>query len=603
MSATPASSIARPRTPSSAEKSPPRTAVRAIVVLALLIGGGYGLSRIPAVRSAASSLLPVGAGSTFATYEVNPVTLSVVLNEDGELKPAQSTEVKCEVEGSSTILYIIPESTPVKKGDLLVELASDELVNRLETEEIELKKMSTGVEAARQDLDIRLNQNTSDIKKAELDLELAELEYEKYLNGDFEKSLKGVNLDIEQTEMDITRRQEDLDKNKRLQERGFVTDSKIEQLEFELRKSELMLDRHQLTKEILLKYDKRKMERQLESAVERAREELERTKQRADSLEKQALANLEQNEALFKTRERRFERMKLMLDRSKIYAPTAGIVKYAAGDSGGWRDEDRIATGVRVREGQVLIQLPDTSEMLVTTRVHEADRHKLSEGLPALVRVPAVPGRAFRGHIRKIDQFADSAHRWFNPDLKEHSTEIVLEETVPELSPGDTAQIEILVETVQSCLAVPVQCVFSRGPKSFVFRDGRAGAEPVEVKIGRASTNLIEIESGLQSGDRVLMHANEKLLAMLPAGDAVQNAVDADAQIADKAGADQGPAAGGGTGQRGGPRRAGGPGARPGAGRPSVAAATESAADATKAEEPAAAPAEDAGEKKEPAGT
>jgi multidrug efflux pump subunit AcrA (membrane-fusion protein) len=195
-------------------------------------------------------------------------------------------------------------------------------------------------------------------------------------------------------------------------------------------------------------------------------------------------------------------------------------VKYA-GDEGGmrWGNDQRIAAGQKVFEGQVLLQLPDTSKMVVSTRIHEADRHKIREGLTCLVRVPAVPDQVFTGKLGKIAQFADSAHRWFNPELKEHTADILLDDTTAPVSPGDTAQIEIQIETVEDVLAAPVQCVHSRGSKNYVFvRDGRNSALR-EVSIGRASTTFVEILSGLSAGDEVFMHATEEMLTRLPSTD------------------------------------------------------------------------------------
>ncbi|RMF73269.1 MAG: efflux RND transporter periplasmic adaptor subunit, partial [Planctomycetota bacterium] len=110
-------------------------------------------------------------------------------------------------------------------------------------------------------------------------------------------------------------------------------------------------------------------------------------------------------------------------------------------------------------------------------------------------------------------------NRWLNPELKEHTTEILLDETDAPVSPGDSAEVEILIDHLTDVLAVPVQCVYSRGPKNFVFRrDGRT-AEPVEVELGASNESFVEIASGLKPGDEVLMSADERLLAKLPAVD------------------------------------------------------------------------------------
>jgi HlyD family secretion protein len=155
--------------------------------------------------------------------------------------------------------------------------------------------------------------------------------------------------------------------------------------------------------------------------------------------------------------------------------------------------------------------------MLVKTRVHEADRHKVKVGQLCYVSVPAVPGKVFTGKVAKIARYADSAHRWLNPELKEHTTEILLDDVHEAISPGDTAEVKIIIGEKQNVLQVPVQSVYSRGPRSFAFVKSGRSIKPVEIKIGESSTTMVEVVEGLSSGDQVALHVGEELLAALPA--------------------------------------------------------------------------------------
>ncbi|MBU0640842.1 MAG: efflux RND transporter periplasmic adaptor subunit [Planctomycetes bacterium] len=453
-------------------------------------------------------------GGTF--YVVEPANLHITLTEDGELKPRHSIELKCEVEGQSTIRTVVDESTRVKKGALLVELASDAIQERLEQEEMQQRKLLAALTAAAEERDITQKENESNVEKAKIDLQVAELELEKYIKGDYEAAKQNIEINIEQTERDIERKQEDLDKNIPLNEKGFVPATKIKDLRFELERARMTLKQHQLSMLILENYDKPKALKQKESAVERAREELDRVQQRAASRAVQTEAKVEEQGELLKMCEKRLRRLREQLAKCRILAPVDGIVQYPS-DGWSWRSDNQIAPGERVYEGQTLIVLPDTSQMIVTTRIHEADRHKVSEGMDCVVNVPAVPGQSFTGKISRIAKFADSAHRWLNPELKEHTAEILLDETDAPLSPGDSAEVKVLIEDVQNVLAVPVQCVFTRGSRSFVFAQRGGDIEAVEVELGRSSTTMVEAVKNLSLNDNVLMHVGEELLAKLPA--------------------------------------------------------------------------------------
>lgn len=487
----------------------------------IMLGGGMlGLLGIGLLGASISGVWNrmFGTGVSDAeVYEVKPVELEVTLEETGELKARENVEIKSEVEGESVIRTIVAESTKVKKGDLVVELASDALVERMESEDIELRKITADFEAARQDLEITRNENLSKKRKCEIDLEVAELELKQYLEGDYLKLLQSAEIDIEQTKQEIERKEEEIRKNEPLREKGFVTALKLKELNFELYKLRKTLEKNELTKRILLEYDRPKAEKQKRSAVDQAREELEREAKRATSREVQAAANVEERQAQLRVRETRRERLQRAVEKCKIYAPSDGVVQYPSNDGWGMRSgSSGLTAGEKVFEGQTLLILPDVSQMLVSARIHEADRHKVREAMTCLIKVPAVPNRSFHGKIVKIAQFADSAHRWLNPELKEHTTEILLDETDAPVSPGDTANITILVDKAPEVLTVPVQSVYSRGPHNYVFVDRDGRFMPVEIQIGRSSVQMVEVTEGVKAGDRVLQRADESLLAQLP---------------------------------------------------------------------------------------
>lgn len=479
-----------------------------------LIAGGAGLVALVVAGSWLSRLWRGGVPAA-AVHVVEPATLSIELSEDGELKPLVQNEIKNEIEGQSTVLFIVAESTRVKKGDLLVELASNELIERLETEKIEFRRVESEVQTATAELEITKNQNLSDIRKGELDLEIALLELNKYTNGDYIKELNTLEIEVNRSYQEIERKTEDLTKNRKLKEKDFVSGAKIRDLEFDLQNARRTLEKNELALKILHEYDQPKNQKQKTSEVQRATDELDRIKKRAASKEEQAAARLQNAQSTLAVRQTRLARVEEQLQKTKIYAPCDGAVQYSQ-SRWGW-DEERVASGKKVHEGQTLMVLPDTSRMLVSTRIHESDRHQIREGMNCVVRVAAVPGRTFTGKLTKIARFADSTNRWINPDLKEHAAEVTLDPTDAQLAPGDTAEVKILVEQVPNALAAPVQCVHARGPKHYVFRAAGGDYQPVEVTLGRATTTMVEIAGGLKPGDRLLMKSDERFEAMLPA--------------------------------------------------------------------------------------
>ena len=63
---------------------------------------------------------------------------------------------------------------------------------------------------------------------------------------------------------------------------------------------------------------------------------------------------------------------------------------------------------------------------------------------------------------------------------------------------------------------VPVQAVFGKGGKYFVFVDASGEAAPLEVKIGLSSTDFVEVKEGLAEGQNVRLAVTDEMKVKLP---------------------------------------------------------------------------------------
>jgi len=451
-------------------------------------------------------------------FTVAPRTFTVALKEKGELKAAKSTDVKCEVEGKSTIITLIDEGTSVKEGDLLVELASDEIENRIRQEELKESNAITTFEAAKAELEIQLDQNASNIRKADLQIELKTLELEKYEKGDWEQKLKDAEIAIQQATISLTRREQDFKASTELYAKNYTTQTEYAEADFNFKKAQWELDKANKALEVLQMYTHVAESRQKKSDLEEAIKECARVKKTADAEEVKKVRTLEGKKKELELIQDQLAKFRIQKEKCKIYAPTQGFVVYYS-EGGRWGMSDsQIKKGAQVYEQQVLMQLPDTSTMTAAVRVHEAKTDKLRLGQMATVTVEGIPGKRFSGSVTKIAALADSQSSWLNPDLKEYQTEITLDPTEETLKPGVTAQVEIMVETVDGKLAVPVQAIYTKGGQRYVFRDSASPKSYVPVQLGAIGTEWAEIASGLSAGDRIRLAFSDEDKRAIPDG-------------------------------------------------------------------------------------
>lgn len=485
----------------------PTRLVTTLAVLALVGTGAFAL------------LNKVGrgtAGPSIQLFDVVRRSFPVILQEKGELKAARTADARCELEGKSTIIFLVPEGSPAKKGDLLVELASDEIDEKIREAEIKVATTKAAYEAAQKELQITRDKGASDVRKGELAVWVAENTLEKYKNGDAVQLLKTDELALAKAEYVLLQAKEKLADSEELYKKGFITLLELKSDRFSEYQAGQEKTKADLALTVTKTYTIPIATQEKESEVREAKKELERTKSSAQAAEDKGSADVDAKQRDFRLNEDKLKKLVEQKVKAKVYAPADGLVVYFRED---WDEEPRIKVGAQVVERQRLIELPDTSSMKVALRVHEAKVERLRTGLPATVEIEGFTGRRFSGQISSIAVLAEAQH-WSRRDLKEYETDVLLNGTFTDLKPGVTARAEILLTELKNVLAVPVQAVFGKGGKYYVFVDKDGVAAPVEVKTGLSSTEFVEIKSGLNEHDRVRLAVTDELKLKLPDNEA-----------------------------------------------------------------------------------
>jgi Cu(I)/Ag(I) efflux system membrane fusion protein len=179
---------------------------------------------------------------------------------------------------------------------------------------------------------------------------------------------------------------------------------------------------------------------------------------------------------------------------SEIIAPMTGTVV-----------AQNVYEGQYVATGEKLFEIADFSTMWFMFRAYEMDMPWIEPGQKVSITMPALPGRSFEGKVSFIDPNFDEATR---------STKVRVELPNPlvngrrELLHKLYADGEVEVIT-PAALTVPRSAVIETGAEAVVYVDHDGGAyERMPVKLGRRGDSLVEVLSGIASGDRVVTNGN-----------------------------------------------------------------------------------------------
>src|SRR5262249_24713421 len=147
------------------------------------------------------------------------------------------------------------------------------------------------------------------------------------------------------------------------------------------------------------------------------------------------------------------------------------------------------------RQGQKLIYLPDLNDMEVIALLNETVVNKVRVGMTASVQVEGLPNRSMRGKVTKIAQLALPDWR---SDVQYFEGTVKLEDPIPGLRPGMTAQVEVAMPRAEDVLAVPSEAVTIDDGQDICFVIHGEDLERRPVKLGRVTEELTEVTQGLK---------------------------------------------------------------------------------------------------------
>lgn len=470
-------------------------------VVAVVVAAGALIVLAFALRRSFGAGSADGPQPTFRVRK-GPLTISVV--ESGTIKSLEQVSLKSEVEGQTTLIFLVPEGTRVQKGDLLVELDASRLQDDLIQQQISVDNAEAAFIRAREGLAVARNQAESNISRAELDYQFAQEDVTQYTDGLHPKEVKEAESNITLAREELERAAEKLKWSDRLYQEQYISQTELEADRLTHNRAQLNYELAVAALDLLENYTSKRKLAELESNVAQMQMALERVKLQANADIVQAEAELKAKETDLRQQQAKFEKTERQLGRTKIYAPRDGLVVYATSVRGGGRHrQEPLQEGQAVRERQELIYLPSSESMMAEVQIHESSLEKVKIGMPVRVSVDALPGQSIIGRVAKIAPLPDAESAWLNPDLKVYPTQIHLDTSHLELRSGMNCRAEIMVEQHPEALYVPVQSVVRVGGEPTVFVRGRGGFKPRPIKMGLDNNSMVHVLAGLEPGEEV----------------------------------------------------------------------------------------------------
>jgi RND family efflux transporter MFP subunit len=225
-------------------------------------------------------------------------------------------------------------------------------------------------------------------------------------------------------------------------------------------------------------------------------EQLKNDNARFSVLKKEnAISNVEAEkvELGLKSAEVQLKQLQKQLRSTSIVAPFSGVVS-----------KKMVDLGSMVMPGTPIVELTDISSLKLSVSVPERDILKFQKGQKVVANADVYGDVDFNGVISNIAVQADASH-----NFKVQST--VKNSTVNRLMAGMYGSVSLSNSKSITALSVPRKALVgsSKSPKVYVVRNGKA--KLTSFNAGTSDGEYIEVVSGLNQGDRIVIKGQVNL--------------------------------------------------------------------------------------------
>jgi HlyD family secretion protein len=177
------------------------------------------------------------------------------------------------------------------------------------------------------------------------------------------------------------------------------------------------------------------------------------------------------------------------LGKTRFVAPFDGVVSALYVEQG-----EIVIMGTMNNAGTQILTVSDLSRMLVKADVDETDVVDVRIGQKAKITVDAMPDTSFVGTVTEIGNTAKRNEVGAVEGQTNFEVKVVFDQTVPEVRPGMTADVEIETATHGRSTAVPIQAVVVRTERELERAEKKAGGRTAvkEKKRGRSDAVAAE---------------------------------------------------------------------------------------------------------------
>jgi membrane fusion protein (multidrug efflux system) len=182
-----------------------------------------------------------------------------------------------------------------------------------------------------------------------------------------------------------------------------------------------------------------------------------------------------------------YELQRLDYDYTYVRAPISGVVSAR---------KVKIGQQVEVNEGT--FQITDTRKLVAYLQIPQTELQKFAAGQRVNVQVDAMPEMTFDATIARISPTIDARNGTFRVTAMIDNHDMLI-------APGMFGRFDIAYEKHVDALVIPLAALIEEDSRTVVYVVSEGAAERRSVQIGIRSGDSVEILSGLEADDSIVV--------------------------------------------------------------------------------------------------
>lgn len=399
------------------------------------------------------------------------------------------------------ILELVPEGTYVRAGDRLIRFDTSALEQDLARERAARQAAEADQLQAINDFKVQQLRDASDYDSASVRVDSAESALANQVDGQGRLDLAEADAAASDAAREAQRARKAFQDLTPLLERGFITKAELDRAEQAAIHAEAAAKLANMRAQTIASFQRPAAIAKARAEVGIARDTLSRQNEIAAARVQQAQSTVNLAATRIAQSDARIAALNGTIAASTVVADGPGLVMYRDVFFGTERRKPQV--GDAAAPNQPLIAVPDTTRLIVETRVREIDVTRVAAGRPALVHLDALPRVAVRATVSLIGALAleDPARtgtRYF-------PVTVTIDRPDARLRPGMTAQVEMPSTTTAAAIVVPVQAVFEQDGDRYVSVLANGRWQRRSVTIAGVNETEAAIASGIHAGEHVAL--------------------------------------------------------------------------------------------------